>query len=207
MLKFFRSLGLAENKVEDMKANDLSGLEDLDLENDLRALEIPVSKGPLATEMSMIISNRKIRKACTSFTVQRVMKKRCSSRTPSISVCIKPNGASLIFVHGLGGDSFSTWTARESKVFWPKEFLAQSALFMRSRIMVFGYDSRAFVKPFAEKTKGRVFTFGEELIAALADARIETHEQRRPLVLAGHSLGGIVIKSVSCLFITVESSN
>jgi triacylglycerol esterase/lipase EstA (alpha/beta hydrolase family) len=62
--------------------------------------------------------------------------------------------------------------------------------------MTFGYNAAAFVTPGETKTNDRLFAFGEQLLVALNDARIEDYQIRRPLVLVGHSLGGLVIKSV-----------
>ena len=81
--------------------------------------------------------------------------------------------------------------------------------------MTFGYDARAFIKPFAKATRGRTFTFAEALLNDLADNRIgvvfehcfplvsklvliDPYEQaaHRPIIFVGHSLGGIVIKAV-----------
>jgi surfactin synthase thioesterase subunit len=48
--------------------------------------------------------------------------------------------------------------------------------------------------PFTKTTTGRVFTFAEEMLGALSDARVGA--RGRPIIFLGHSLGGIVIKSV-----------
>ncbi|CAN9356736.1 unnamed protein product [Alternaria alternata] len=101
----------------------------------------------------------------------------------------------IVFVHGLGGDSYSTWTDDASNKMWPAHFLPQSPKFAKSRIMTFGYNAAAFVTPGETKTNDRLFAFGEQLLVALNDARIEDYQIRRPLVLVGHSLGGLVIKS------------
>lgn len=101
-----------------------------------------------------------------------------------------------MFVHGLGGDSYSTWTDNASNKMWPAHFLPQSPKFVKSRIMTFGYNAAAFVTPGETKTNDRLFAFGEQLLVALNDARIEDYQIRRPLILVGHSLGGLVIKSV-----------
>jgi hypothetical protein len=100
-------------------------------------------------------------------------------------------------LHGIGGDSFSTWIDKQSKVMWPAEFLPETAEFKNSRIMVFGYNAQVWVASFKTKTQEPLFTFGEELMVALKDHRVEKYQRKRPLVLVGHSLGGIVLKSVS----------
>jgi len=108
---------------------------------------------------------------------------------------MKADFRSIVAVHGLGGDSFSTWTHKETSHLWLRDFLPQSTEFSNARILTFGYDSRAFISPFEKATTGRVFTFAEELLGALSDRRAQA--RGRPIILVGHSLGGIVIKSVS----------
>ena len=50
--------------------------------------------------------------------------------------------ADLIFVHGLGGGSRSTWTkAGNQALYWPKEWLPHDEAFKDTRIHSFGYDS------------------------------------------------------------------
>jgi hypothetical protein len=48
----------------------------------------------------------------------------------------------LIFVHGLGGGSRSTWTkSSDPSLYWPKEWLPKDNAFQDVRIHSFGYDS------------------------------------------------------------------
>ena len=50
--------------------------------------------------------------------------------------------ADLIFVHGLGGGSRSTWTkGGDPAFFWPREWLAKDFAFHDVRIHTFGYNS------------------------------------------------------------------
>ena len=108
---------------------------------------------------------------------------------------MKADFRSIVAVHGLSGDSFSTWIHKETGQLWLRDFLPHSTKFSNARILTFGYDSRAFISPFEKATTGRVFTFAEELLGALSDKR--TQARGRPIILVGHSLGGIVIKNVS----------
>ncbi|KAK3335250.1 hypothetical protein B0T19DRAFT_452139 [Cercophora scortea] len=103
--------------------------------------------------------------------------------------------ADIVAVHGLGGDSFSTWTDNKSGKMWLKDFLPESQYFHNSRIMTFGYDARAWLLPASKNNSpGRSFTFSESFLGALRSQRILTNTQGRPIVFIGHSLGGIVIK-------------
>lgn len=49
--------------------------------------------------------------------------------------------ADIVFVHGLGGGSWKTWTKNaDPAFFWPKEWLPQDAECINIRIHTFGYD-------------------------------------------------------------------
>jgi hypothetical protein len=51
--------------------------------------------------------------------------------------------ADLIFVHGLGGGSRSTWCKNnDPSLFWPQEWLSSDAKFEDVRIYTFGYNSK-----------------------------------------------------------------
>ena len=48
--------------------------------------------------------------------------------------------ADIIFVHGLGGSSISTWSQdQDGLLFWPKTFLRLDPLLSKARILTFGY--------------------------------------------------------------------
>src|SRR5271168_2179697 len=50
--------------------------------------------------------------------------------------------ADLVFVHGLGGGSRSTWTkSLDPSLYWPQEWLPQDPGFKDVRIHSFGYNS------------------------------------------------------------------
>jgi len=110
---------------------------------------------------------------------------------------LKPDefAVDVVAVHGLGGDSFATWTDEDSKQLWLKDFLPISPFFRGARIMTFGYDARPWLRPGGDPaTEGRAFTFAESLVGALKTKRTLTGTEGRPILFVGHSLGGIVIK-------------
>ncbi|KAI1744617.1 hypothetical protein F4680DRAFT_231755 [Xylaria scruposa] len=106
----------------------------------------------------------------------------------------------IVAVHGLGGDSCSTWKGKNGKV-WLKDFLPAQVENppdefctgdndgRKVRVMTFGYDSNIFAKA----AKVRSMHFAEKLLSSLSDRRTGG-AQGRPLMFIGHSLGGIVIK-------------
>jgi hypothetical protein len=79
--------------------------------------------------------------------------------------------SSIVAVHGLGGDSFSTWTDKGSKCLWLRDILPQVKSFNQVRIMTFGYDARSFIRPFQESSTARTFTFAEAILFDLFNAR------------------------------------
>lgn len=111
-----------------------------------------------------------------------------------------PDGSSIlpnidiVAVHGLGGNSYSTWRHSSGNL-WLRE-LAKSSKLHSTRIMTFGYNATAFIRPFSKSSTGRTFTFAEILLNDLSDARSSRTEKSRPIIFIGHSLGGIVIKTV-----------
>lgn len=78
-------------------------------------------------------------------------------------------GCSIVAVHGLGGDSYATWTTE--KTLWLRDLLPKSRKFNNARIMTFGYDARAFIRPFQASSTGRSFIFAEALVDELLDKR------------------------------------
>jgi hypothetical protein len=45
----------------------------------------------------------------------------------------------IVFIHGLRGNSYTTWLHRKSKVHWPRDLLKNDM--RNARIMTFGYDA------------------------------------------------------------------
>jgi pimeloyl-ACP methyl ester carboxylesterase len=98
----------------------------------------------------------------------------------------------FIFVHGLGGGSRKTWAlSKEPLHYWPQEWLPRDPPFKNVRIHTFGYASKwAEIKSSALN----VHDFAKSLVAAIQDSPHMGTGQRTPLVLIGHSMGGLVIK-------------
>ncbi|KAL4933104.1 esterase/lipase family protein, partial [Aspergillus undulatus] len=97
----------------------------------------------------------------------------------------------VVFVHGLGEDSVSTWT--ENTTYWPRDLLPTSKLYENARMLTFGYNTEGFLSANGGYHNVRTFTCAEALVTDLADNR--KADPYRPLIFVGHSLGGIIIKS------------
>ncbi|CZT03944.1 related to NACHT and WD domain protein [Rhynchosporium graminicola] len=97
----------------------------------------------------------------------------------------------FIFVHGLGGGSRKTWSKTASeKDFWPQKWLPEDRAFKNVRIHSFGYDS--------DWAKGKINFlnirhFGKSLLGQMSTLPC-LRDTNTPIVLIGHSMGGLVIK-------------
>ena len=112
--------------------------------------------------------------ACTHFTSRmRATSSMWECGHTYLTVTNKVNVvSSMVAVHGLGGDPFSTWQHSPGNL-WLRD-LPTSNLLCAARIMTFGYDAAAFIKPFTSSSSGRSFTFAEALLNDLSDERTST---------------------------------
>lgn len=87
--------------------------------------------------------------------------------------------ADLIFVHGLGGGSRSTWTkSGDPSLYWPQRWLPQDPGFQDVRIHSFGYDSNL-----DKESTLNLHDFAKSLLGTIHDCpAISTDSNvRRPL--------------------------
>ena len=103
----------------------------------------------------------------------------------------------LVFVHGLRGGSVKTWCENEDlNLFWPKEWLAvDEDLRHRIRTSSFGYANDWLT---SKPSQLSLQDFGRDLIYQLDNSPYLRKDQHTPIVLIGHSMGGLVIKK-ACL--------
>ena len=99
-------------------------------------------------------------------------------------------------MHGLGGGSRKTWSRTSSVThFWPQEWLPKDPAFKNVRVHSFGYDS--------DWVKGKdnclnIQHFGKSLLGEISTSPHLSNENT-PIVLIGHSMGGLVIKKAYML--------
>ncbi|KAG7289892.1 hypothetical protein NEMBOFW57_006269 [Staphylotrichum longicolle] len=75
-------------------------------------------------------------------------------------------------------------------VYWPRDLLPGDC--PRSRVLVFGYDSKVTNYIKAATNMNTVFSHAKDLLFALSRAR----QPDRPLIFVAHSLGGVVVKEM-----------
>ena len=73
---------------------------------------------------------------------------------------------SVVFVHGLGGHWYNTWS--KNGVFWPKDLLSEDI--KNVRIITFGYDSDV-VRFLGRVSRNRIHDHARTLIADLRRCR------------------------------------
>ncbi|KAH8648676.1 hypothetical protein BX600DRAFT_442963 [Xylariales sp. PMI_506] len=110
------------------------------------------------------------------------------TESPDVDIC---------FVHGLGGDRIRTWewvdedTGEVSS--WPSDFLPVDTIRANINVRVLSYGYKSFAPTPEFLAQRTLYRHSQHLLSALTEARQEC--PKRPLILVGHSLGGIVIKS------------
>ena len=104
----------------------------------------------------------------------------------------------FIFVHGLRGGSRKTWSKTDNAGhYWPKEWLPLDPKFKNVRVHSFGYNS-----DWGERASSilTIHDFGQALLGEMfTSPHINTVGHETPLVMVGHSMGGVVIKKAFLL--------
>ncbi|KAI1391513.1 uncharacterized protein F4822DRAFT_396967 [Hypoxylon trugodes] len=93
----------------------------------------------------------------------------------------------IIAVTGLAGRAFGSWKTKSQADMWLRDFLPHSV--PTARIMTYGYDTRL---P-GSYSEAAITDLSRKLLESIKTTRDET-SKNRPLILIGHSLGGLVVK-------------
>lgn len=104
----------------------------------------------------------------------------------------------FVFVHGLGGGSRKTWSKTTNIAhYWPQEWLPKEPSFKNVRVHAFGYDSNWRRRGTSTLT---IHDFGQALLAEMHNSpSLNRSEKDTPIVLVGHSMGGVVVKKLLLL--------
>lgn len=103
--------------------------------------------------------------------------------------------ADIIFVHGLGGHSYKTWSKDRNKdFFWPGLWLPKDPKIRRARLFTYGYNS-GLTGP---KTVSNIMGFARSLLFDMRYCRGQQNNSIRigevPIIFVAHSMGGLVVK-------------
>ncbi|KAI1501045.1 hypothetical protein F5X99DRAFT_418835 [Biscogniauxia marginata] len=111
----------------------------------------------------------------------------------------------LIFVHGLRGGSIKTWRkGSDPHNFWPQSWLPLERGLRNVNIHTFGYDSDW------ASTKSSILNvhdFGQTLLEEMRNSPHLRENGNGPIILVGHSMGGLVIKKAFILSKDVPGFN
>ncbi|KAK4151819.1 hypothetical protein C8A00DRAFT_35538 [Chaetomidium leptoderma] len=103
----------------------------------------------------------------------------------------------FIFVHGLRGGSVKTWCNSEDlRVFWPQAWLPRDADLQNARIHSFGYNSDWGD---SKETSLDLHDFGRSLLGEMSTSPALRKGKQTPIILIGHSMGGLVMKKAYLL--------
>ncbi|KAF8475001.1 hypothetical protein BDZ91DRAFT_712117 [Kalaharituber pfeilii] len=93
----------------------------------------------------------------------------------------------IIFVHGVDGGSFTSWTRNEDpRLYWPREWLPKELELSRARIHTYGYNL-APKRDYSSECE-----FASQFLTELICSPLWFGTL--PIILVGHSTGGMIIK-------------
>ncbi|RDA85187.1 hypothetical protein CP532_2388 [Ophiocordyceps camponoti-leonardi (nom. inval.)] len=100
----------------------------------------------------------------------------------------------IIAVSGLGGHAFGSFKARNDDYMWlrdslPGELINQDSELPMARIMVYGHESRLAKSISMQDLEDISVSFRESLLPLITNTATA-----RPIILMGHSLGGLIVK-------------
>ncbi|CAG9940049.1 unnamed protein product [Clonostachys rosea f. rosea IK726] len=111
----------------------------------------------------------------------------------------------LIFVHGLKGHPVKTWRkSGDEQTFWPQCWLPSEPGFEHVNIHTFGYEAN-----FADAKLPSILNihdFGQSLFEQMRNCPHLRNNERGPIIMLGHSLGGLIIKKSDQAFLLARET-
>ncbi|VUC20622.1 unnamed protein product [Clonostachys rosea] len=112
----------------------------------------------------------------------------------------------VVFVHGLRGGSIKTWQkGSDHRLFWPQHWLPLETEFRNANIHSFGYESDW--RSLQSSNILGLNDFGQALYQELKSSPTFRRNPENPIILVGHSMGGLVIKKTFGLAQRDDSSD
>ena len=99
----------------------------------------------------------------------------------------------LIAVPGLGSHALGSFRLSEGIEVWLRDFLPKDIPIIR--VLLYGYDTTLV----GSDSKSSISDLGKALLESIRAYRSETDTTRRPIILLGHSLGGLLVKEALSL--------
>ncbi|KAH8667741.1 hypothetical protein BGZ61DRAFT_365055 [Ilyonectria robusta] len=93
----------------------------------------------------------------------------------------------IVAVTGLAGHAFGSWKSKGKESMWLRDFLPASI--PNTRILTYGYDTKL---P-GSQSEASIRDLSRRLLESIKTTR-DGQLRNRPLILIGHSLGGLVVK-------------
>lgn len=100
--------------------------------------------------------------------------------------------ADIVFVHGLTGNSDSTWKHENAKLPWPEELLARDM--SDCKILKYDYDI-SNIHSLGRDLGRLAANFLNELVNWRRD-NADLDRPERPIIFVAHSLGGLLVKRI-----------
>lgn len=97
--------------------------------------------------------------------------------------------ADVIAVTGLAGHAFGSWAVHHDHM-WLRDYLPVD-LYQKVRVLSYGYDSRIQGN---DQPTSILRDHGNRFVSELLRIRGKIESQSRPIILIGHSLGGLIVK-------------
>ena len=127
-----------------------------------------------------------------------------------LQVVYRPAGerrADLVFVHGLGGSSRTTWSHdRDPDFFWPLKSLPSEPDINEARILTFGYNAN--FRPGSGRSKMSILDFAKDLLYDLKCSQDESVSELENLRMGEvrHAPALLTLGVGSLLILTLSSS-